>query len=482
MDVLMSHAASVTFSTSSTPNCFVWEAAIGSCKFLHAFLGNFTALVDAHDEFQTQRLVPLIVATDLSAHFRETKDPRPPTCPADVACGQYGPVVLIGNYFFDSLPLDVFPVVREEEDRVVVYEALVEQETLRLADLDLVLSPVREARTQYMYQDARVNATLRQVLDDFQSTDEMSGLILFPVDAIALFLTLFDPPDASTAFPIVVLVGDAKHSFRDAISSAFVDWKNAPPRIHLSQLSPHPGCFCLPVDFAIFQLFFDLVDHTSLIYSGRSHLVTAPANDTFDVFYAILEPQSPLSTTSNTTLVASFAHRFAWLTASDYDLVWGMMSCDDAASCFSIDALLGLLAQITWDFDLFAVVMWELLRRWRCQETNATSELYRNLLIEAGGKSWRTFFPMENTVHLLHRLQVARWFYALEAYENVLALFTCWQDHTPPSITSSEVAVYYLLGLTSLCNNQPWQALSFFACVLVAPPQRSSINARLLAP
>ncbi|KAI9895891.1 hypothetical protein PsorP6_019052 [Peronosclerospora sorghi] len=312
-----------------------------------------------------------------------------------------------------------------------------------------------------MYQDARVNATLRQVLDDFQTTDEMSGLIPFPVDAIELFLTLFDPPDASTAFPIVVLAGDAKHSFRDAISSAFVDWKNAPLRLHLPQLSPHRGCFFLPVDFAIFQLFFDLVDRTFLIYSGRSHLVTAPANDTFDVFYGILEPQSPPSTTSNTTLVASFAHLFAWLTASDYDLVWGMMSCDDAASCFSIDALL-----VSWHKAL----MWELLRRWRCQETNATSALYRNLLIEAGSKSWRTFFPMENTVHLLHRLQVARWFYALEAYENVLALFTCWQDHTPPSITSNEVAVYYLLGLTSLRNKQPWQALSFFRlCARGAP-------------
>ncbi|KAI9920729.1 hypothetical protein PsorP6_000210 [Peronosclerospora sorghi] len=110
--------------------------------------------MDAHDEFQTQRLVPLIVATDLSAHVLES--------------------------------LDVFPVVLEIEDRVVVYEALVEQETLRLADLDLVLFPVREASTQSMYQDARVNATLRQVLDDFQSTDEMSGLIFFPVDAIAL--------------------------------------------------------------------------------------------------------------------------------------------------------------------------------------------------------------------------------------------------------------------------------------------------------
>ncbi|KAI9916666.1 hypothetical protein PsorP6_017908 [Peronosclerospora sorghi] len=298
----------------------------------------------------------------------------------------------------------------------------------------------------------------------------MSGLILFPVDAIALFLTLFDPPDASTAFPIVVLAGDAKHSFRDAISSAFVDWKNAPPRLHLPELSPHPGCFCLPVDFAIFQLFFDLFNRTSLIYSGRSHLVTGPANDTFDVFYAILEPQSPPSTTSNTTLLASFAHLFAWLTASDYDLVWGMMICDDAASCFSIDALLGLLAQSTWDFYLFAVVMWELLRRWRCQENNATSALYRNILIEAGSKSWRTFFPMENTVHLLHRLQVARWFYALEAYENVLALFTCCQDHTPPAITSNEVAFYYLLGLTSLRNKQPWQELSFFRlCARGAP-------------
>ncbi|KAI9912886.1 hypothetical protein PsorP6_005557 [Peronosclerospora sorghi] len=432
--------------------------------------------MDAHDEFQTQRLVPLIVETDLSAHVLESR--------AQLACfelfrsrglldfalfdthdflhgsaakrktldlllakrtwhvGTDGPVVLIGNYFFDSFPVDVFPVVREDEDRVVVYEALVEQETLRLADLDLVLSPVREASTQSKYQDSRVNATLRQVLDDFQSTYEMSGHILFPVDAIALFLTFSIPPTRPLHFPSLSLPVMPSIRFEmqfPALSST--------GRTRLRVSISH--------NYLLIPLLFDLVDRTSLIYSGRSHLVTAPANDTLYVFYAILEPQSPPSTKSNTTIVASFAHLFARLTASDYDLVWGMMSCDDAASCFSIDALLGLLAQSMWDFDLFAVVMWELLRRRRFQATNATSALYRNLLIEAGSKSWRTFFPMENTVHLLHRLQVARWFYALEAYENVLELFTCWQDHILPSITSNEEAVYYLLGLTSFRNKQP---------------------------
>ncbi|KAI9895890.1 hypothetical protein PsorP6_019053 [Peronosclerospora sorghi] len=145
MDFLLIHAASVTVSTSSTPNCFVCEAASGSCKFSHAFLVHFTALMDSHDKFQTQRLVPLIVATDLSAHVLES--------PAQLALldfalfdthdfvhesaakrktldlllaqrtwhvGTDGPAVLIGNYFFDSLPVDVFPVVREDEDRVVV--------------------------------------------------------------------------------------------------------------------------------------------------------------------------------------------------------------------------------------------------------------------------------------------------------------------------------------------------------------------------
>lgn len=95
-----------------------------------------------------------------------------------------------------------------------------------------------------------------------------------------------------------------------------------------------------------------------------------------------------------------------------------MMSFDDGARCFSTDTLLALLAQTGWDFDLFVVLKWELLNRLRRQEGNSSTEKkhYQQLVVEAGTKSWRTFYHMEQqsetdiTTRGI-RLQLARWFY-----------------------------------------------------------------------
>lgn len=68
VDFLLSNADHVKPSVKNNgrPNCFVWEAASGSCKFLHSFMSHFTDLVEDNDEFRRRGLVPLVVATDLS--------------------------------------------------------------------------------------------------------------------------------------------------------------------------------------------------------------------------------------------------------------------------------------------------------------------------------------------------------------------------------------------------------------------------------
>ncbi|CAI5737753.1 unnamed protein product [Peronospora destructor] len=143
--------------------------------------------------------------------------------------------------------------------------------------------------------------------------------------------------------------------------------------LELPQLSPHPDCFCLPVDFEIFEMFFDQLSCSNARISASAELISSPASDTFDVFFAAIEPQTQESAVARgkATLApfftkaqyTSFKHQFASFTPGDCDMLWGMMSFDNGARCFSADTLLAILAQTGWDFDLFEVLRWELLGR-----------------------------------------------------------------------------------------------------------------------
>ncbi|KAL3663578.1 hypothetical protein V7S43_011465 [Phytophthora oleae] len=530
VDFLLSNADCVqpSFKENGPPNCFVWEAASGSCKFLHSFLLHFTELVESTNEFKRRGLVPLVVATDLSEQVLSSR--RRMACfrpfiergQLDFALfdtqdfvhgtpslsgrrktlelvhsqrqwhvGSDGPVALMGNYFLDSLRADIFTVGIQKnenssgdnsEERVVLQTALLDKSTSSIADMNIHLRAV-DPSTQAIYPDERLNATLMQVLDQFRAqVSTTTGLIVFPVEAFEFFLALMD----KNTFPVAILAGDARFSFRDAISSAFTTIRmvesptgEAAEQIglELPQLSPHPDCFCLPVDFEVIQIFFDHLSRNPEV-SASSEVVSAPASDTFDVFFATIEPQrrkksDQASLSIRNMLRASFRHKFASFTPGDCDLLWGMISFDDGARCFSVDTLLALLAQTGWDFDLFAVLQWELLDRLRREDN--TSEHYQRLLVDAGVKAWRTFYHMEQQTEAdvttkVIRLQLARWFYELEAFDNVLDVLHPWRDETQQDISLDDVGVFYLLGLTSLRMDEYWTALSFFRlCARLAP-------------
>ncbi|ETO99703.1 hypothetical protein F441_22883 [Phytophthora nicotianae CJ01A1] len=538
VDFLLSNADYVkpSIRKKNSPNCFVWEAASGSCKFLHSFMLHFTELVDSSDEFKKRGLVPLVVATDLSEQVLNSR--RQMSCfrqfiergQLDFALfdtyefihgnpqvsgkrktlelvhsqrqwnvGSDGPVALMGNYFLDSLRADIFTVavqlgneadlnVNRQRKRIIVQEALLDKDTSSIVNMNVILRPVVDPRVQSVYEDERLNTVLVEIVDQFHSRTGTSstlepvsstGLILFPVEAFEFLLTLFDNNGEADAFPIVILAGDARFSFRDAISSAFITTSTVetstgatePVGLELPQLSPHPDCFCLPVDFEIFELFFNHLNCKNVGISASSQLVSAPASDTFDVFFATVGKD----TTKSETLHTSFKHQFARFTPGDCDLLWGMMSFDDGARCFSMDALLALLAQTGWDFDLFSVLHWELLNRWK-KQTQSEATQYRHILIEAGVMSWRTFYHMEHqsetdgTTRVI-RLQLARWFYELEAYDNVLDILKP-RSNDPHKSSSDvdDVDVFYLLGLTNLRKDEYWTALSYFrCCVRLAP-------------
>ncbi|GMG16634.1 unnamed protein product [Phytophthora fragariaefolia] len=485
-DFLLSNADNIkpSFQENDPPNCFVWEAASGSCKFLHSFMLHFTNIVEADDEFRRRGLLPLVIATDLSEQVLLSR--RQMSCfrpfiergQLDFALfdthefingdaskrgvlelvhareklhvGSEGPVALLGNYFLDSLRADIFTVAVQRDcqacndsnrrgtssgERVKIQAALLNEDTSSIADIDICLQTIEDPRIQPIYEDIRLNSTLAHVLDNIRCSFELavepissSGLVLFPVEAFQFLLTLVDRKDEADVFPVAILAGDARFSFRDAISSAFITTGTTEQgsmgqlRLEVPQLSPHPECFCLPVDFEIFMVF---LEHLGANMSASSEVVSAPANDTFDVFLATINPlrhkatnlrhdASPVAISNSLQL--SLKHQFSRFTPGDCDLLWGMMSFDEGARCFSIDTLLVLLAQTGWDFDLFVVLKWELLNRLRQQEECPEMKDYQQLLVEAGKKSWRTFYHMEQqsetdaTTRGI-RLQLARWFY-----------------------------------------------------------------------
>ncbi|KAF1783462.1 Tetratricopeptide-like helical domain [Phytophthora cactorum] len=505
-----------------------------------SFMLHFTELVDSHNEFRRRGLVPLVVATDLSEQVLNSR--RQMTCfrqfiergQLDFALfdtyefvrgdptisgkrktlklvhsqrqwyvGSDGPVALMGNYFLDSLRADIFTVgiqrnpllsadSNEADDNESKHTALLDKDTSSIANMNVILRQVADPRAEPVYEDGRLNAILVEILDQFHSrvgastTSESfssTGLVLFPVEAFEFLLTLFEKDGEAEAFPIAILAGDARfpsetlsrvHSSLPRQSKLLRD-----PLSKAAAVIPHPDCFCLPVAFEIFALFL-----APQPQQYCSQLVSAPASDTFDVFFATVERRSLEVKPLPICALHTWRLRF----------IVGMMSFDDGARCFSMDTLLALLAQTGWDFDLFSVIHWELLGRLKRQE-HRESEHYQSVLIEQASNlgerftTWssraKRMSSRESFVYNLHvgftymlefsrnRLTLSCTFSCpteLEAYENVLEILMPWRDEAYQASNADDVDIFYLLGLASLRSDEYWTALSYFRiCGRLAP-------------
>ncbi|TYZ64637.1 hypothetical protein PybrP1_000404 [[Pythium] brassicae (nom. inval.)] len=448
------------------PNCFVWEAASGSCKFLHAFLVHFYQLVDENASALSSRGIRLcVVASDLSDQVLDSRMALPCFQPflsarrldfarfdssefidgcrkrqlrlklADRAwhVGRDGPVFLMGNYFLDSLRADVFAVASERllppsqtpRASVKVYQGRVDPHIVSIGDLKLSFRQVEPASAP-VYDDPFVNQVLLDVLESIEGcaspATASSALILFPVEAIQLIRTLV-APDSGCERPVGLLFGDASFSFRDPISSAFFSQEDDGAEVlEIPQLSPHPDCFCLPVDFEILRVFLR-------------------------------------------RLGLSCGHEFASFTPSDCDLLWGMMGVDNGAVHFSLKTLVALLAQSAWDFDLFAILQWTLMRFWR---RSTPSDALRLRLASIANKCWATYYVLENedASHPRPLLQHSRWLY----------LTTALQAH--PSLTSSS-SICYVLGLAFFKAGDLWRALASFRKCVTKDLERTKFKRRV---
>lgn len=464
------------------PNCFVWEAASGSCKFLHAFLMHFYQIID-QQQLALRGLRPCVVASDLSDQVLDSRmemacfepflrDGRLKFAQFDTAAfvlgasrkqllfkysqrlwhvGRDGPVFLMGNYFLDSLRTDVFAVTRAsassslssgsgESTTFKVFEGRADPHISSIADLELSFQRVHPF-IEPVYDDPFVNQVFLDVLDritksSVSESPQPSSLILFPVEAIEFIRTLVDPitsasdgDNGANSFPVGIMIGDASFSFRDPIPSAFFNQRDE--LFEIPQLSPHPDCFCLPADFEILRLFLKRLasspsGSTTSAISTSTQIASAIATDTFDVLYGRVcsqtgrqprcnevDSQTQPAPSSSLSQIA-FAHEFASFTPSDCDLLWGMMGVDDGAAHFSLKTQLALLAQSAWDFDLFVVLQWTLMRFYRShtQRSASDSVQLRVQLIALAKRCWRTYYVLDgDSDHPLSLLQLCRWLY-----------------------------------------------------------------------
>lgn len=500
------------------PNCFVWEAASGSCKFLHNFLLHFYAQVARNAAaFRRRKLVPLVVASDLSeqvlasrmrmscfqpyleqgklefarfdtAAFVSGPDARLLRLKRSGRAwqpGRDGPLFLMGNYFFDSLRTDVFALTKgsstvmavssdstgggsesigatpSTDERCFVHEAAIDPNTSSIEEMDLVFrAPVEVAASNAteFFDDVVANSVFHRVVDEFRKNDSGDGdadhptsaLVLFPTEAVAFLSALMNKSTNGKAtspnrHAIALVAGDVGFSFRDAIPSAFLTGRSSEMTgesatgafsLELPQLSPHPDCFCLPVDFEIFRFVVEALGTSSTAgpVTAAAQTASTLASDTFDVFYSTLVPIPPATglrperPAATDRSHASFRHEFASFTPGDCDLLWGMMSIDDGTRHLSTASQLALMAQTAWDFDLFAAVQWPLVHRWCALLRRHDVEPLRSQLIAAGVQSWRTYYELEDSIegdggNRKHDdrlvLQVARWFYG----ECIISLF-----------------------------------------------------------
>ncbi|GLD96472.1 hypothetical protein PINS_up005155 [Pythium insidiosum] len=499
---------SVGDETRRTPNCVVWEAASGSCKFLHAFLIHFYDLIESEQLKTRFGIVPCVVASDLSEQVLDSRQAMP--CfqrflkdgrldfarfdtasflhgdPEDERHQLYlrcqktkwrvgvdiGPVFFMGNYFVDSLRADAFIVSKTNTSPdLQIREVLIDSQTTHVPDMTFHLKPVDldPGSSPQLYDDSDLNRCLAQTLERLKTSwnDASSGasLLLFPVEAMKLIRELLRD---DFGVPIAVIVGDATFSHLDPIPSALFDTDTND--FEVPQLSPHPDCFCLPVDLDILQRYT-----SSLHCNPATATSLTPASDTFNLLFAL---KTSASDNRSNTLIGRFLQLFRNFSPSDCDLVWGMMGVDSGAKHLSFETQLSLLTQAAWDFDLFLVVQWPLLRHWRTSASKCSH--VRDRLRDAGKRSLRMFYVLDeasstgSTCRIM--LQQARWFYQLEDFSTVIQVL---RESVAIEIGSRDMGSEwlinstYLLGLASYRAGQLASAIHWFQLSARIKPTRT---------
>ncbi|KAF0716600.1 Aste57867_2760 [Aphanomyces stellatus] len=428
-------------------NCYVLEGGSGACKFGLAFARLLLALLEQANLNDVIR--PCIILTDLSDQVIESRRAHPAfkallaTHPhavdfavmdsqdmilgrslhlriADAPLDPQGrPLFFVGNYFLDSLPTDAFLI-----DSTGVSEIATDDR----ADA-FYPRPLPSLALAHYYHDPLLDATFHALVESILSRHpDRKCLLLFPVHAFRFLEALRRL--VGPAAPFGLLVGDAAVHFSDI-------------QHDIPELSPHADCFCLPVDFSVLEQFL-----ATLLPSGQVSSTLQVFSDTFHVLHASSREDSSLSH-------HCFHEELNGFGANDCDLLLGAL--EDSAGLTTLPPQVAFLTLSNYDFDCFLVFKWQLIATMRAQPTLNRQP---HALVQLGLRCFRNAYSLDATPDFNLQLSMARWFYALEAYEPAAAIL---KELAP---TSQDVRVLYLLGLVCMqLGAMSKAALLFFTCM-----------------
>nr|CCA13901.1 hypothetical protein PITG_01879 [Albugo laibachii Nc14] len=412
-----------TLKASSKPNCYIFEAASGSCKFLSSFLHHFYKLVDEMQLGDRFGLIPCVIASDLSEQVI--------TSSLNMECFQkylvsdqldfvimdtdammqedtkrlfrmyqqqfwsydtLDPVFIIGNYFLDSLPSDAWLLQHEIESEgaeCTLYEVCVSNDANSAKDVKCTFRAFHgDAYKHPLIQRAFCNVVRRAVAS---KPIHSTSLVVFPIHSLEFLIRLLGIGTQSQA-PRGFVFGDAGYSFRDPFRLS--------QDMELPQLSPTPECFCLAVDFEVLQAFFQEIRNISAWIRIDENV----ANDTFDLCTGAVYVDEPDLVRVYTTLQSS-------MSPCELDHLYELVSSDKLNGILydlTLEMLLALLIHSGFDYELFLLVQWKLYRKWKLQE----DEQMRRSTYKIGRKCHQMRYQMDPAAErslTRQNVQMNRW-------------------------------------------------------------------------
>jgi tetratricopeptide (TPR) repeat protein len=344
-----------------------------------------------------------------------------------------GPLVLIANYVFDSLPQDAFVIIQDGQD-TKVFESLVTStapdptpstaqanvaplQTIQLSYKNVPISPERYA-----------DATWNQILEQYRTTVP-GATILFPAAALKTLAELAALSDGR----MLTLAADKGYAHEDALALA-----QGPPAFEWHT----PNCFSLMVNLDAIGKYFQAAGGAALLpekhFSGLNicGFLRIRSGDQF-----------PGTTSSYRQTQAAFGPDdlftlLAWLNAHMEEM--------------SVGQILAALRLTRWD-PVALMRLFPVLGR---QLRTVVAE--RQDLRDAVLKTWANHFPVSADENVLP-FQCGVILLELRFFTDAIAMFKTSQKILGPSAATS-----YNLGLCAQGLGRPDEALGFMveACNL----------------
>ena len=408
------------------------ELGAGTGKFAYLFLKHLTALLNRDEPLRyymtdcSPELIESWRSNPYLAEFaqlgllsfaRFEAEHEPPLLPA-LADSPPGPLVVIANYVFDSLPADVFSFregVIEELLLTAAVPAKATHDAAPLSKLDLSFHPVPITRGRY--PDPIWNAILEEYRNRFRS-----ATVLFPVSTLNLLSRLTGLSDGR----MLILAADKGHPYEDTIAAAqgqaIFEW-------HAQE------CFSLMVNFDAIARFFRATGGQALLpdkHSSRLHIcgfLRAPDVEQFpQLRSAYREAQSGFGPDDLFALLA-------WLNAHMEEI--------------RIPQILATLRLSRWD----PIALMRLFPVLGPQLRNAEAE--RQDIHNAVVRIWANHYPVAADENVL-AFDCGVILLELRFFEEAMEMFRISQRVLGPSATTS-----YNLGLCANGLGQPEDALTF---------------------